>query len=394
MKCKICNSTKLIEVLDLGKQPLANKYPKNRKEIKEEKKFQLKIVFCTKCKLGKIGRIVSRDLMFKNYFYLSSVNNALVKHFESLAKKLKNKNFVIDIGSNDGILLKPLKKKRVRCLGIDPSINVGRIANKRGYETLINFFDHNTVTKVIKKYGKPDTIVASSVVTHLKDPLSFAKNIRKLISTNGELIIEIEYFANFIKNLEYERFYFDRPFYFSLKSIDILFSSVGMSFYKIEKINIHGGSVRCYIRNNKYQKKTEKLVNFLNNEKTYLNLHELKKFNLKIRKESDKLFNTLKSFKLSNKRVIGYGAPARVSTITNYTNIDNTLIDYIIDDSHLKQNRFSPGKHIKIIPRNKANLKIVDIVIVFAYEYFRDIRKKFANIKVKFYKPIPFDNLK
>ena len=97
---------------------------------------------------------------------------------------------------------------------------------------------------------------------------------------------------------------------------------------------------------------------------------------------------------ISNMRVIGYGAPARVSTITNYTNIDNSFIDYIIDDSHLKQNRFSPGKHIKIIPRNKANLKIVDIVIVFAYEYFKDIRKKFANIKVKFYKPISFDRLK
>ncbi len=208
MKCKICKSTKLKKVIDLGKQPLANKYPKNLIEIKKEKTYNLSIIFCNHCRLGKIEKIISRDLMFKKYFYLSSVNGALVKHFEKLAAKLKNKKFVIDIGSNDGILLKPLKKLGVRSIGIDPSENVGKIANKKGLNTIIDFFNYQSVNKIIKKYNKPDTIIASSVVTHLRDPLSFAKNIKRLLSDNGELIIEIEYFANFINNLEYERFYF------------------------------------------------------------------------------------------------------------------------------------------------------------------------------------------
>ena len=160
--------------------------------------------------------------MFKDYYYLSSVNDKLVNHFKKLAYKIRKSKFVIDIGSNDGILLKPLKDMGVKCLGIDPSINVGKIANKKGLNTIIGFFDKKIIKKILKTYQKPDVLVASSVVTHLKNPKEFAKNIKSLLMKDGIFILEIEYLYNFIKNLEFERFYFDRPFYYSVKSIDIL----------------------------------------------------------------------------------------------------------------------------------------------------------------------------
>lgn len=393
MKCKVCNSINICEVINLGKQPLANKYPKNKEEINKEKKFNLKILFCKKCKASQIKKIIDRNILFEDYYYLSSVNNKLKEHFDKLALKLKKYSFIVDIGSNDGILLEPLKKLKIKSIGIDPSKNVGEIANNKGLKTYIGFFDKVMINKILKKYQKPDLVVASSVVTHLKNPILFAKNVRDFLKKNGTLIIEIEYLQNFLKNIEYERFYFDRPFYYSANSIKELFKNIGMKLYDIEKINVHGGSLRLYIKNSLNCKVTNRCERLLDNEKKNINLNTFKVFNIKIQKHSRYLKNQLVKFKNSNKSVIGYGSPARVSTITNFSKIDSSLIKFIIDDSPLKQNRFTPGMHIKILPRKKNFDKKINIVIVFAYEYFEDIKKIFKNKKIIFFKPIPFSKL-
>jgi len=394
MRCKVCGSKKISEVIDLGKQPLANKYPKNKNEIIKEKKFHLKILFCNRCKVAQIKKIIDRKYLFEDYYYLSSVNKKLKTHFEKLATKLTKYKFVVDIGSNDGILLQPLKKHKVKAIGIDPSINVGKIANDRGLKTFISFFDKPIITKILKKYPKPDLIVASSVVTHLDNPKKFAKNIKTFLVENGDLIIEIEYLQSFIKNLEFERFYFDRPFYYSANSINYLFNKEEMSLYDIEKIETHGGSLRCFIKNIRNFKKTNRCKKILNDEIKTLNLKSFKVFNNKIIKEVARLKYNLSTLKKENKMIIGYGAPARVSTITNFANIDSNLLDFIIDDSPLKQHRYSPGKHIKILSRkNNLNNKI-DYVVVFAYEYFEEIKKKFKKLNVFFFKPIPFKKIK
>ena len=393
MKCKICNSNHIKEVVNLGKQPLANKYPRNKKEIIKEKKFLLKILFCKRCRASQIKKIINRNILFEDYYYLSSVNKKLKDHFNELALKIKKYKFIVDIGSNDGILLEPLKKLNVKAIGIDPSINVGKIANDKGLETFIGFFNKDIINKILKKYKKPDLVVASSVVTHLENPLEFAKNIKYFLEDKGTLIIEIEYLQNFIENLEYERFYFDRPFYYSANSIAKLFKSVGMKLYDIEKIDAHGGSLRCFIKNSKNFKITDRCKKILVSERKKLNEKSFITFNKKIYGHSQYLKKKLIEFKNNGLNIIGYGAPARVSTITNFSKIDSSLIKYIIDDSPLKQNRFSPGMHIKIVPRKKNISKKIDIVIVFAYEYFNDIKKYFKNKDVKFYKPVPFKKL-
>ena len=394
MKCRICNSSQISEVIDLGKQPLANKYPKNKKEIKNEKKYSLKIIFCKKCKCSQIKKIISRKIMFEDYYYLSSVNNKLKIHFENLSKKLIKYKFVVDIGSNDGILLSRLKKRKINAIGIDPSINVGKIANDKGLKTFIGFFDKKIINKILNIYQKPDLIVASSVITHLQNPRKFANLVKNFLATNGDLIIEIEYLQNFVAKIQYERFYFDRPYYYSANSINILFKNIGMSLYDIEKINVHGGSLRFYIRNTKKYIKTNRCKKILKSEYSNLNYKKFIDFKKNIVEKSLDFKSKLIKFKNQKKFVIGYGAPARVSTITNFSNIDKGLIKYIVDDSPLKQNRYSPGKHIKIV-NNKHNLnKKIDIVIVFAYEYFEDIKKKFKDYNVVFFKPIPFKKIK
>jgi len=167
-----------------------------------------------------------------------------------------------------------------------------------------------------------------------------------------------------------------------------------MSLYDIEIIDTHGGSLRLYIKNNLDVKKTARCKNILNKEQQQLNLKTFNNFKIKIKKSSEDLVAKLSEFKKQNKTVIGYGSPARVSTITNFSNITSELIKYIIDDSPIKQNKYSPGSHIKILPRKKNLNNKIDIVIVFAYEYFLEIKKKFKKLNVKFYKPIPLKILK
>jgi len=394
MKCRICKSDKINEILDFGMQPLANKYPKNINEIIKEKKYSLKIIFCSHCKSAQIKKIINRKLLFLDYYYLSSVNDKLKKHFKNLSKKLIKFDFIVDIGSNDGILLEPLKKMNKIAIGIDPSINVGKIANKKGLKTFIGFFNQEIIKKILKKYPKPDLIVASSVVTHLENPNRFARDIKSFLKKDGVLIIEIEYLKNFIENTEFERFYFDRPFYYSAYTINYLFKKIGMTLYDIEKINIHGGSIRCFVKNNSKIKKTIRCKKIISEELNLLKIQSFKKFKKNIYKETKFLLKKLTNYKKKFKNIIGYGAPARVSAITNIAKIDSKLVNFIIDDSPLKQNRYTPGMHIKIIPRKKNISAEIDIVIVFAYEYFKDIKDKFQNIKVKFYKPIPFRKLR
>src|SRR5208282_281166 len=189
MKCQLCGHDHPVEFLNLGKQPLANKYP-TEAQFKTEEFFPLAMFFCPRGKNVQLGTIVSRERMFEDYYYLSSVNAGLVRHFEKLARNLAGAKFVVDVGSNDGILLKPLKELGIKAIGVEPSINVSKIANDRGLTTICSFFDASAAAEVEKTHGKPDVIIASSVFTHLDNPHQFIEAVRKLLTDNGRFIIE------------------------------------------------------------------------------------------------------------------------------------------------------------------------------------------------------------
>ena len=389
MKCRLCDSNNTKIFADLGLQPLANKYPKNLNEIKKELKFPMQLVFCNNCLAVQIKKIINRKYLFEDYYYLSSVNKGLVNHFYNLSKKIKKNNFVVDIGSNDGVFLQHLKKRNIPFLGVDPSKNVGKIANSRGLTTIIDFFNKKTVNKIINKYKKPEIVVASSIFTHLKNPNNFIKNLKLLLPIKGTFILEIEYLKSIIDKKQFERFYFDRPFYYSLNSINNLFEKNKMSLFDFENIKTHGGSLRCYIKNSEKHRKSKKLSAELKKEKRILNQDKLINFANTIKHYSSDFNLKLKEMSEKNKFIIGYGCPARVSTITNLSKINKKYINFIIDDSPLKAGRYSPGINIPIKSLNYLSKRKNYTVIVFAYDYFKDIKQKLKYYKCEFYFPIP-----
>lgn len=388
MKCLLCRHDTAAEFLDLGMQPLANKYPKEE-HFATEDFFPLQVLFCTSCKNVQLGTIVSRERMFEDYYYLSSVNQGLVRHFEALAKTLADARLVVDIGSNDGILLKPLKELGVKAIGVEPSINVSKIANDNGLETLVSFFNADSVAEIKKKYGKADVIVCSSVFTHLEDPHQLIDDVKKLMVDDGKFIVEVEYIVNFLQQVQFERFYFDRVFYYSLTSLQKLFEAHGMYIADVEDVNIHGGSIRVVARNKGHGKPSDRVTRLINKEEKNLMPQTQEAFRNAVAAHTGVFKAKLSEYKKTGIRVAGYGAPARVATICNYGQIGPDLIEFIVDDSPLKQNRYSPGTHIPIVPRDHLEKHGADVLVVFAYEYLDDIKKKTAGKGYRYLIPIP-----
>lgn len=388
MRCHLCRHDGLVEFLNLGKQPLANKYP-TQAQFESEDFFPLATLFCTNCKNVQLGTVVSRERMFEDYYYLSSVNLGLVRHFEGLARTLASAKFVVDVGSNDGILLKPLKEMGVKAIGIEPSINVSKIANENGLTTICAFFDEKSVRDVERSYGKADAIIASSVFTHLEDPHSFIDAAKLLLTDDGRFIIEVEYIGNILRNIQFERFYLDRIFYYSLTSLAHLFDAHDMLITDVEHIEPHGGSLRVTAQKKASGKSPSSSVSaLLKEEEKTLNLAKLGEFRNHVDTQIAAFRKVLEDYKASGIRVGGYGAPARVSTICNYGNIGPSLIPFTVDDSPLKQNKFSPGTHIPIVPKAYLDQQGADVLVVFAYEYLDDIRKKTGG-SYRYLIPIP-----
>ena len=351
MECRLCGEPAAIEFLNLGQQPLANKYP-TQAEFAAEDFFPLQVFFCPTCKNVQLGTIVSRERMFEDYYYLSSVNRELVRHFEELAQQLASAHFVVDVGSNDGILLKPLQKLGVKALGVEPSINVSKIANDQGFETLTTFFDIAAAEKIEESHGRADVIVASSVFTHLENPSEFIEAVKRLLTDDGTFIIEVEYIGAILAATQFERFYLDRIFYYSLTSLAKLFASHGMVIVDVREIAPHGGSLQVSVQRAGRQSSSDAVHSLLAREETNLTLETLREFRRHVDVQISAFKDQLAEYQQTGVRVAGYGSPARVATICNYGRIGPSEIPFTVDDSPLKQNKFTPGTHIPIVPKS------------------------------------------
>ena len=377
-KCLVCNNRKLIKYLNLGKQPLANNLSKRIKVPK----FPLEIAYCKSCFHNQLSFEIKKEKLFKNYLYLSSQSKTLQKHFNESAKKyiklfkLKKNSRIIDVGSNDGVALNYYKEKKFKnILGIEPAKNVASLANKKGIKT-INSFLNNEVSKKFK--NSANIVTASNVFAHNKDIIKLAKYLINLLSNNGVLIIEVQYLVSMIKKNLFDNIYHEHIHYWSLNSLNNLFKKINCTIIQAELVETHGGSIRCYIKKNNHKLKSN-IKKILQKEKK-VGITK-RQFFVNFSKKLEKKKNIFKNFliKNKNKNIIGYGAAAKTSTLLNFLEISGNL-KFIIDDNKLKQNHYIPGTKIKIIPKNKVDKKI-DFLIVFAWNYFDEIRKKINYAK-------------
>jgi SAM-dependent methyltransferase len=395
-KCRLCDSQDLYLFLNLGYMPHAGDFL-TKKEVGKELLYPLKIYYCKKCGLVQILDIIPPSILFKNYHYLSSVS--LSKHFGEYALEmnkrfLNNNSFVVEIGSNDGVLLSPLSKMGIKVLGVDPARNVAQIAKEKGIETIVDFFNEKTANKIVNKHGQADAIFANNVLAHMDNMDEVFAGIKILLKPDGVLIFEVHYLPDLIKGLQYDFFYNEHLSYYSLTAFIPFLKRYGLEIFEVKQTTIHSGSVRIYTKfkeNNKY--KTKKIVGkMLTKEKEILVFKKLKEFAAEVVGHKNTFVSTINTIKNNGNKIAGYGASGRANTLLNYCGIDYRTLDYIVDESPERQGKFTPGTHIPVVGPEFFRKDNVKFAILLAWNYQKEIVKKeklFIKRGGKFIIPLP-----
>lgn len=383
-KCRICDFEELIEFMSLGPLPKPNGYLTEKDLNKKEPKYPLDIGRCTNCGLVQLTKIVRPDIMFENYKYIPSASKTMIKHFDDLAKeiineyKLKKGNLVIDIGSNDGTLLKSFKKRGMKVLGIDPAENLAKVANKEGVETLAEYFTSEVAKKVKKKYGKAKVITATNVVAHIANLQDLFKGIEILLDEGGVFVAEFPYLVDLLENVEFDTIYQEHLSYFSVKPLIHLVDKYKLRLADIQKIPVHGGSLRVFIKKGKRKKLSPSVAGLLALEesKNIYSPKTYKEFVNKVETKKKELMTLLKKLKSEGYSIAGYGASARGNILMNYFGIDNKILDFIVDSTPYKQSLYTPGHHIPIRPEKALLEEMPEYALLLAWNFKDEILKK------------------
>jgi len=302
----------------------------------------------------------------------------------------------VDIGSNDGLLLKGFNDfKNVKVMGVEPATNIAKMANDSGINTINDFFDEKIVNEIIEKKGKADIVTANNVFAHINDIGEVIKNVKTLLKENGTFVIEVQYFVDTIEQMTFDNVYHEHLSYYTLTSLEYFFKEHDMDIFNVQKVDSHGGSLRVFIRKNKVKHEiNEDVGKILDYEKDIGvdNINFYKKFAdnvYEVKKELIKFFN---EFKSKNKKIVGYGAPAKSTTLLNFLNVDNNYIEYIVEDNPLKIGLYTPGTHIPLVSSNALDENKPDYILILAWNFASEIMDKTINYRqkgVKFIIPLP-----
>ncbi len=399
--CRICRGKKLHRVLSLGPTPLANAFLHESEKNLPEQYFPLDVYVCKECSLVQLLDVVDPRVLFKDYVYVSSTSPVFVAHFNDFARqvfdrfRLSQNSLVIDIGSNDGILLRPFKSLGARVLGVEPDHSIGAVARKAGVDTISEFFSPALAKKILKKYGKVDIITATNVFAHVDDIHSLARGVGRLLKKSGVFIIEVPYLVDFLEKNLFDTVYHEHLSYFSVTALHAFFEGAGMTIIDVQKVPSHGGSLRVFVQNAKTASVPKSSVRaFLSAEKK-LKLHEeniYKEYQKRIGQNRIKLLTLLHDLKKKGKTIAGYGAPAKGNTLLNFFAIGNEILEFIVDDSPHKQGRYTPGKRIPIVSSAELQQNPPDYLLIIAWNFSDSIMKKnetFRKKGGKFIIPVP-----
>ena len=397
MSCRICKS-QLREIIDFGKISLVGQFYKKKNKAK---KYKITLCFCSKCKHVQIKQKINPDLLFKNYLWETGVSKSNILIINELIKYLNkfkiNKNSkVLEIASNDGVLLNIFQKK-LNCLavGIDPAKNLAKKKRFKNIKRIIDYFNYNSSKLIAKKFGLFNFIIARNVLAHVKNPNEILKGVYKLLDYNGLFIIEFPSLLNIIKFNQYDNIFHEHIGFHSLKSIQDLCAGNNLKLVDCQLIESQGGSLRCFITkkdskikiNKKIKKflKIEKLNGLFDNSKLF-------DFKNKINSHRKNLYKLIKNLKKKKFKISAYAASGKGQALLQYCKIENDFLDFIFDKSSLKQNKYTSGTNILIKKPSDINKKKVDYLLLLSWNLIKEIKKqeyKFIKSGGKFITPYP-----
>ena len=379
-ECRSCDNTRLERVVSLGNTPLANNLLED--ENQEDELYPLQMNFCPKCYNCQLSHSVPREKMFDSYLYVSSTTDVFRKHFKDTADLLcdefgldKN-SFVIDIGSNDGVFLKPLQEKGISVCGVEPAKNLAKMANDNNVWTIEGYFEDAEVLDRIEmqeQCPEADLITAFNVFAHSDNLKVITLNAFDLLKKDGTFVIEVQYLLDTIRDLTFDNIYHEHYNYWSVLSLKNFFENLGLQVSKVQHVDTHGGSIRVYVTE-KTQNVDESVDKFIKEELEFGldKLETYREFEKRIQECKEETVRKINDMKENGDVIVGYGSPAKATTVLNYYGIDNQVIDYIIEDNELKHDKLLPGVRIPIKGKDDV---VADKVLVLAWNFFDYIKQ-------------------
>jgi len=382
-KCRICQ-VEYVPFLSFGKMPLANGFLASD-QFRNEYFFELVVAFCPSCCMVQLSEQPSRERMFTpHYAYFSSTSTSMATHFEKFSHQViadylpPHDPFVVEIGCNDGILLEQFAQVGIRHLGIEPSANVAQVAVNKGLRALQRYFDEDLAREIVAEYGQADAVLGANVLCHIPYLHSVVAGIKMLLKPGGVLVFEDPYLGDILDKTAYDQIYDEHAFYFSVTSVRYLFQRHGLEVVDVMPQNVHGGSMRYVVTHEGARKGSAAVMAHCEREKA-LGLEQpetFEGFRRRTERSREELMALLYKLKRLGKRVVGYGATSKSTTVINYCGITRDLVEFISDTTPIKQGKFSPGAHIPVRPYTEFTANYPDHALLFAWNHAREIIPK------------------
>lgn len=399
--CRMCESTSVLDFLDLEYSPPADRFLTKEELNQAEVAYPLRVMLCTSCGFIQLRHIISPDVLYRiNYPYEASITKTGREHFHSMADAICKDfhipagAFVVDIGSNVGVLLSGFKKNNMKILGVDPATNIAKIAEQNGIETIPEFFGCNIAQQIVSTKGQATIITATNVFAHIGTLSDFMQAIEILLAPKGMLIFEAPYFVDLYNKLEYDTIYHEHLGYLSIKPLVSFFKKWKMEIFDVQRFPIHGGTIRVFACRKGVQPVSARVSELLQlEEEMHLYSQEsVELFSKKVLQHRVELLSLLFELKRQGKRIVGISAPAKGNTLLNYCKIGPSLLDYLTEKSMLKIGTFSPGMHIPVVSDAVLLEDMPDYGLILAWNFSEEIMKNLHEYKEKggkFIIPIP-----
>ena len=379
--CQICAGA-VEEFLDLGRQPLSDAFL-TEADIAGEFFYRLAVGACRSCTMVQLVEQVPRERMFhEDYPYYSSGSSVMRAHFEGTARALlaaaRPDPFVVEIGSNDGVLLRTVRAAGVRHLGFEPSGKVAAAAMEHGVRVLNEFFDADSAAKVRHGDGPADVIFAANTICHIPYMRSILDGVRTLLAPDGLFVFEDPYFGDIVAKTSFDQIYDEHFFFFTARSVRAMVAGFGLELVDVERLPVHGGEVRYTIARAGARTPSGAVAALIAAEKAQglADLSTLRRFAEDTTRVRDDLRTLLRRLRDEGHQVVGYGATAKSATVTNFCGIGTDLVSFVCDTTPAKQGRLTPGTHIPVRPAAAFADPYPAYALLFAWNHADEIMAK------------------